>query len=137
MNNLTTQPAGRNDARFFLGFKALFYTNAIEGSAVVANFSRGGAFLVTRANLRIGHALRLIVLLGNGGRQELSGEVVRCDAAGFAIEFVDDDDSREEAGRLLHNIRSIVTTRRVAEAIADLPPLSSMRSDRGPVAAVA
>ena len=129
----TRVPSVRSDARILLGFKALFYTNSVDGSAVVSNFSRGGAFLVTRARLRVGHTVRLIVMLGNGHRQELTGCVVRSENTGFAICF---DESRGEAGRLVHNINTIINTRLAMQAIADLPPVGFGR-ELEPIAAVA
>lgn len=134
MIKISTGPGNRSDGRIMLGFKALFYTNSIEGNAVVSNLSRSGAFLVTRANLRVGHALRLIVLLGNGSRQEFSGDVVRRNQSGVGIRF---EDGCEEAGRLVHNINAIVNTRLVAEAIADLPPIAWTERERLSIPATA
>ncbi len=110
----------RSEARVLLGFKALFYTNAVEGSAVVTNLSRSGAYLATRARMRPGQTVRLIVSLGAGARQELAGCVARCDSAGFAITF---DRCRGDASRLVANLASVLNTRLAMEAIADLPPL--------------
>ncbi len=110
----------RSEARVLLGFKVLFYTNSVEGSAVVSNLSRSGAYLVTRARLRRGQTVRLLVLLGRDGRQELTGCVVRSDSAGFAVAF---DRYRGDASRLVDNLESVIHTRLAMEATADLPPL--------------
>lgn len=116
----STNSSVRSEARVLLGFKVLFYTNSIEGSAVVSNLSRSGAYLVTRARLRRGQTVRLLVLLGGGTRQELTGCVVRCDSAGFAVGF---DRYHGDASRLVDNLESAIHTRLAMEAIADLPPL--------------
>ena len=93
MTDLTQRPNQRVETRLLLGNKALFYTNKIEGTCLVADLSKTGVFLTTRAKLRCGHEVRLIVFLGNCRRHELFGRVVREDSAGFALRFRDPDDT--------------------------------------------
>ena len=101
MNEASNGPDNRADKRIFLGSRALFYTNKIEGSGVVANLSPSGAFLSTRAKLSRGNRVRIIVFLGEHKRQELVGVVVRQNHAGFAIRF--DDRKRIALGSGLKN----------------------------------
>lgn len=134
MINESMAPNNRSNARLPLGFRAIFYTNAIDGNGLVVNLSRVGAYLVTPAKLRLHQNVELIVMIGNRSRQRFSGKVVRRDQLGFAVFFTN---GAQEAERLICDIEGIVRTSAVAEALAELPSFTGSRQDSGPAFAVA
>ena len=96
----------RANPRFQTRFDVLCSTGETEGAGKLANISRSGACLEEASHLpEMGAKVRLYVFVQPVSPFELSGEVVRCEGASFAIRYSNLD---AEVGRLVDDVAALV-----------------------------
>lgn len=78
----------RRAARISTRFVATYSTERTEGSGLLRNVSRTGAFIETAQVVRaVGAAVRAEVLVGRDHVVAVAGKVARFDESGFAFRF--------------------------------------------------
>ena len=96
----------RHHPRFRTRFDVLCSDGATEGAGTLVDISRCGAQIESATPApKLGSQVRLYVFIQPVCPFELSGEVVRVDAEGFAIEYGNLD---REVGRLVDDIAGLV-----------------------------
>lgn len=97
----------RNKPRFRTRFDVLCSAGDREGAGVLADISRSGARLEGASFCpEPGSKIRLYVFIQPVCPFELSGEVVRSSASGFAIRFSELDPA---VGRLVEDVAALVS----------------------------
>lgn len=96
----------RKNPRFKTHFDALCSTGEREGAGALINISRSGARLDSVSDLpELGAKVRLYIFIQPVCPFELSGEVVRVEESGFAIQYSNLD---PEIGRLVDDVAALV-----------------------------